>query len=116
MPCVSRCPFGSAVHWLACHALTLNQAAPDDLARRCARNGVDDLVAAHPLVRRDAFGHVSDGLVCSALWIRGVLHDQEGLGHLAGFVVRACDDGGVGDQRMRDEDRLELGGSYVEAL
>jgi hypothetical protein len=42
-------------------------------------------------------------------------HD-EGLRQLAGLVVGHADHGDVGDLRMGEQQRLELGGRHLEAL
>ena len=53
-------------------------------------------------------------MISSAVAVAGERH--EGLGHLAGLLVGPSDDRRLGDGRVRDEHRLELGRRHLVAL
>jgi hypothetical protein len=77
------------------------------------RDLVDELDDPDLLVARDVAGHVRLELLGGPR--RRVGHD-EGLGQLARLVVGHADDRDVGDLRVGDEQRLELGRRHLEAL
>ena len=86
-------------------ALALDQHAAQDLAGGRLRDLVDELQPPHLLVRRDARGDEGHQLLRRRLASE---HDER-LRHLAGLLVRAGDDGGVGDRRVGEQDRFQLG-------
>ena len=73
---------------------------------------VDELHPAHLLVRRDPRGDEGHQLLGRGLG----LEDDERLRHLAGLLVGAGDDGGVGDRRVGEQHRLQLGRGDLVAL
>ena len=93
--------------------LFLLQESPEDFPRRRFGNGVDEFDAAsQPRMRRHS--GVDELLQLLRRRLDAGLRDDEGLGKLAGVVRRRnSDDGDVGDRFVRQQQRLQLRGSYL---
>ena len=86
--------------------LPFDEHPAQDLARGRLRDRVDDLDGAQLLVR--ATRSATNAVTSSA--VIGPLGDDERLRHLAGLLVGERDHGGVGDRRVGEQQRLQLGG------
>ena len=93
-------------------ALPLDEHPAQDLAGGRLRDRVDELQPADLLVGRDPLGDEGHQLLGRGL----ALEHDERLRHLAGFLVRAGDDGHVGDGRVGEQERLQLGRGDLVAL
>src|SRR5690349_5733074 len=90
------------------------QHATQDLARRRLRHRVDKGDAAETLVRRNLIGDELLHLVLGGFGI-GSQHDVRRR-NLTRLVVGQTDDRGVGDLRVREQQRLEFRRRHLEAL
>src|SRR2546425_5817985 len=94
--------------------LPLFQDATQDLARGRLRDGVDELDLARNLVVGEAAldegDHVGGGQRLARL------PDDERLGDLARLGMRLADHRGIGNRRMLQQERLDLGRGDTEAL
>src|SRR5437762_5251234 len=94
--------------------LPLGELAAEDLAGRGARDLVDELDLADPLVVGDPLLHEGHQLVARHAGTGADLH--EGLRDLARLRIRLADDARVGDGGMLAEHRLDLRRPDPEAL
>ena len=85
-----------------------------ELARRGLRDGLDELETAYLLVVRDLAGDEVHDLLGRR--VRALLQHDVRRRDLAGLLVGEADHGGVGDGRVGEQHRLQLGGRDLEAL
>ena len=90
------------------------QLVPQDLAASRRRDLIDELHDPDLLVRRDALGDEAQHLVGSEAM--AVLLDHIGLGELVTVGVRDAYDCRVGNARVSEQERLELGWGHLVAL
>src|SRR5262249_4205739 len=108
-PCARSEPSASAPG-----ELLLLEDAAEDLAGGCLRDRVDELDLAGNLVVGETA--LDEGDDVAGRQVLPLLPDDESLGNLAGLGMRLTDHCRVGDGRVLDQERLDLGRRDAESL